>query len=79
MVASGGAVAVATGSRCPIAVRRGIAGKFSMGMQDRAITARAEHSTTFETPSRGSSTASAVHRSVCLSVCLSVTCWHNSF
>ena len=36
----------------------------------RAITARVEVSSIFETPSRGSSTASAVLSSVCLSVCL---------
>ena len=37
---------------------------------ERAITARVEDSSNFETPSRGSSTASAVLSSVCLSVCL---------
>ena len=36
--------------------------------EERAITARVEDSNIFETPSRGSSTASAVLSSVCLSV-----------
>ena len=39
---------------------------------ERAITARVDDFSTFETPSRGSSTASAVLSSICLCVvCLS--------